>query len=162
MQWLGDRKTPKPGVTRNMCCPDKWRMLLPLSAGIKGKRMWLSTHALLAFLPRKKRALIVIFSLRLTWMTGSRNFKDKSTLGPEKGTVGKRGTIFKSLLSFQWRHKGRQDQRDDFIKLIIISVGDHLNTWLPQCSQRRLWFGCVSRNYRISDKVGKLQMDLIL
>lgn len=54
--------------------------------------------------------------------------RTKALLALEKGMVGKRGNIFKSLLSFKWRHKGRQDQRDAFIKVVIIIIGDNLNT----------------------------------
>lgn len=52
----------------------------------------------------------------------------KALLGRKKGMVKKRGNILKSLLSFKWRHKGRQDQRVAFIKLVIIIIGDNLNT----------------------------------
>lgn len=38
------------------------------------------------------------------------------------------GYVLKSLLSFKWRHKERQDQTVAFIKLVIIIIGDNLNT----------------------------------
>lgn len=135
MRWLCDRKILKPSGTRNVrvLTTEGW-VYREVQALKENECAWVHMEHSLFIFPGK--------TITECDLSPKERLRTKALWGMEKGMVGKRGNILKSLLAFKWR----QDQRDVFIKLVIIIIGDNLNTWLaPMYSKKAAVWLCLQK-----------------